>query len=155
MTSIVSYRKHTDAWTIYTLALPDNQADPAGGEDLRCTELATLDGVTYVAVPVGLTLPEQPEQITASVQQVELTPDLHDAIKQASPHCQFIAERVQSQIRARYTPEDEMYFARIGVGIALGEYTPQPGELERLRAHGAHVEACRMWGRDERAKLGL
>lgn len=155
MTSIVAYRKHYTALTVITLSLPDSQADPAGGEDLRCTELATLGDVTYVAVPEGLDLPEQPVEIVDSIEVVALTDEMRAAIKVASPHCRLITERIHDKIRAAYTAEDEMYFARIGVGIALDEYTPQPGELDRLRAYGEHVEACRQWGRDERAKLGL
>lgn len=155
MTSIVAYRKATDAWTTYTLALPDNQADPDGGEDLRCTELCTLDGVTYVAVPEGVTLPEQPAQIADTLQEVALTPELREQIKTASPHCAFIAERMQAQIRARYSAEDEMYFARIGTGVALSKYAFETGEEAALAEYGAHVEGVRQWGRAERAKLGL
>lgn len=111
--------------------------------------------MTYVAVPEALALPEQPKEIVDSIEVVALADELRAAIKTASPHCRLITERIQDKIRATYTAEDEMYFARIGVGIALGEYTPQPGELDRLRAYGAHVEACRQWGRAQRALLGL
>lgn len=155
MTRIIAYTKAQDAWTTYTLALPDNQADPAGGEDLRCTELCTLDGVTYVAVPDDVTLPEQPAQIADTVQAIALTPELREQIKIASPHCAFIAERMQAQIRARYSAEDEMYFARIGAGAALGVYQFEAGEKEQLLDYGAHIEAIRQWGRAERANLGL
>jgi len=48
-----------------------------------------------------------------------------------------------------------MYFARIGVGVSLGAYQFEPGEQEALLAYGAHVEACRQWGRQKRAELGL
>ena len=154
MTSIVSYRKATDAWTAYTLVTPDTQLD-AAGEELYCTELCTLDGVTYVAVPDAVTLPEQPAQIANTVTPVILTPELREAIKAASPHCQFITERMQDKIRARYSAEDEMYFARIGGGAALGVYEFEVGEKELLLAYGAHVESVRQWGRVERAKLGL
>lgn len=155
MPKIIAYTKTQDAWTTYTLALPDNQADPAGGEDLRCTELCTLDGVTYVAVPDGVTLPEQPAQIADTVTPVTLTPELRDRIKSASTHCQFIDARMQDKIRARYSAEDEMYFARIGAGVALGKYTLEPGEEAALTEYGAYVEGVRQWGRAERAKLGL
>lgn len=154
MTSIVSYRKATDAWTTYTLVTPDTQLDPAG-EEQYCTELCTLDGVTYVAVPDAVTLPEQPAQIAATVTPVTLTPELREAIKAASPHCQFIDACMQDKIRARYSAEDEMYFARIGTGVALGRYAFEPGEEVALTEYGAHVEAVRQWGRTERAKLGL
>ena len=154
MTSIVAYRKATDAWTTYTLATPDTQID-AAGEERYCTELCTLDGVTYVAVPDGITLPSQPAQIAGTVTPVTLTPELRDRIKSASTHCQFIDARMQDKIRARYSAEDEMYFARIGAGVALGKYTFEPGEEAALTEYGAHVETVRQWGRTERAKLGL
>lgn len=154
MTSIVSFRKATDAWTTYTIVTPDTQLD-AAGEERYCTELCTLDGVTYVAVPDGITLPEQPAQIADSIAVVELTPELRERIKASSPHCQFIDARMQDRIRARYSAEDEMYFARIGAGVVLGKYTFEPGEEAALTEYGAHVETVRQWGRAERAKLGL
>lgn len=155
MTSIVAYRKHYTAHTVITLNAPDNAFDPEGGEDLRCTELCTLDGVTYVSIPEGLELPTQPTEIEDSVRPAALTPELRAAIKAASPHCRLIDERMQEKIRARYSAENEMYFARIGAGAALGVYQFEPGEKDRLLAYGAHIEAVRQWGRDERAKLGL
>jgi hypothetical protein len=155
MSSIFAYRKHYTAHTVITLNVPDNAPDPEGGEDLRCTELCTIEGVTYVSVPDGLDLPGQPAEIADSVQVATITPELRAAIKAASPHCRLIDERMQDRIRARYTPEDEMYFARIGAGAALGVYQFESGEKERLLAYGAHVEAVRQWGRSERAKLGF
>ena len=150
-TSIVRYRKASDAWTIYQLQLPDSQGQD---DSIHCTELATLaDGYTYVSVPNGVVLPEQPEQIT--VEPVTLTPELREALKAASAHCALIAQRIEDKIRARYTPNDEQYFARIASGAALGIYTFEPGEHDALAAFGEHVEACRQWGRAERAQLGL
>lgn len=111
--------------------------------------------MTYVAVPDGITLPEQPAQIADTVTTVILTPELREAIKAASPHVQLITERMQDKIRARYSAEDEMYFARIGTGVALGKYTFEPGEEVALTEYGAHVEGVRQWGCAERAKLGL
>ena len=155
MSSIFAYRKHYTAHTVITLDVPDNASDPDGGDDLRCTELCTLDGVTYVSVPDGIDLPTQPAEIADSVKPAELTPELRAAIKSASPHCQLINERMQERIRARYTTEDEMYFARIGAGAALGKYAFETGEEAALTEYGAHVESVRQWGRAERAKLGL
>jgi len=132
------------------MALPDSQ----GVDDsVHCTELCTLGDVTYVAVPGGIVLPEQPAEIT--VAPVTLTPELRAAIKAASVHCAFIAERMEARIRSKYSLSDEAYFARIGVGAALGVYQFEPGEQDEMLAFGAYVEACRQWGRDERAKLGL
>ena len=150
-TSIVRYRKAFDAYTTYQLQLPDSQGID---DQVHCTELATLaDGYTYVAVPDGVTLPEQPAQIT--VEPVTLTPELREQIKAASPHCALIAERTEAKIRARYSINDEQYFARIASGAALGIYALEPGEHDALIAFGEHVEGCRQWARAERARLGL
>ena len=130
--------------------MPDNQ----GADDsLRCTELCTLDGTTYVAVPDGLTLPAQPPELT--VTPVVLTDELKAQIKAASPHVQLIYERTEALIRSKYSISDEAKFARIGVGAALGVYTFGLGEQDELMAFGAFVEAAREWGRNERAALGL
>lgn len=149
-TSIVRYQKISTPYTVIQMALPDSM----GVDDaLHCTELCTLDGVTYVAIPAGVTLPEQPPEIT--VLPVDMTPEMREQIKSASPHCALIAERMEARIRSKYSLSDEAYFARIGVGAALGVYQFEPGEQDELLAFGAYVEACRQWGRDERAKLGL
>ena len=116
-------------------------------------ELAELDGWHYVFVPDGVTMPEQHADI--QWQDVTLTDALKEQIKTASRPCQLIAEAMQQRIRAVYSVEDEQYFARIGVGAALGVYAFQPGEQDALLAFGAHVESVRQWGRDERAKIGL
>lgn len=104
-------------------------------------------------MPDGVTLPAQPPEIT--LEPVALTPELREQIKAASVHAQFIAERMVQKIRARYSIDDEMFFARIGVGAATGMYTPSAGELADTQAFGEFVESVRQWGRGERAKLGL
>lgn len=119
----------------------------------HCTELCTIDGTTYVAVPDGVTLPDQPAEIT--VAPVDLTPELREQIKAASVHCAFIAERMVQKIRAVYSIDDEMFFARIGVGAATGMYQPNAGELADMQAFGEFVETVRQWGREQRAALGL
>ena len=116
-------------------------------------ELAELDGWHYVFVPDGVTLPEQHAGI--QWQAVTLTDALNEQIKAASRPCQLIAEAMQQRIRSVYSVEDEQYFARIGVGAALGVYTFQPGEQDALLAFAAHVEGVRQWGRLEREKIGL
>ena len=150
MTSIVSYQKVITPVTTHTLKVPDN----TGVDDAaRCTELATVGDVTYVASPDGVTLPEQPSQIT--VTPVTLTDDLKAQIRDASPHCKLISERMIQKIRAKYTIDDEMFFARIGVGAALNLYTPSAGEHADMEAFGVFVEGVRQWGRAQRAALGL
>ena len=143
MPSTIAYRKTSDAWTTHELRLPDG-----------AVELATLGGVTYVSLPDGSALPtDQPAGL--AWEQVSVTPELKDALRAASPHCALINDRVQEQIRSRYTPEDEAYFARIGVGAALGAYEFEPGERDKLLMSGAYFEDCRAWGRQQRAALGL
>lgn len=150
MTTIYSYTKVLTEHSVIKMALPAQHRDD---DALTCVELCTLDGVTYVAVPTGAELPEQPAEITAV--EVVLTPELRNQIKAASSHCALIAERMEMRIRAKYSQSDEQYFARIGVGVALGSYEFEPGEQDALLAFGAHVEEARQWGRDERARLGL
>jgi hypothetical protein len=149
-TSIVKYTKAADEFTEIVMRLPDS----TGAEDeVHCTELCTIDGVTYVAVPDALTLPEQPPEIT--VEAVELTPELKAAIRAASPHCAFIDERRQLKIRALYSPDDETYMTRIGLKQALNAGQMSQSEGAALMAYNAHVEACIAWAKGERAKLGL
>lgn len=152
MPSIVSYQKHIDSIRTVEIRLPED----ATLLQRIGTELATIDGITYVSLPDGVTLPaNQPEEIAASIQTVTLTPALREAIKLASPHCQLINDRMIEKIRAVYSINDEMYFARIGVGAATGLYAPTTDEMQAMTVFGEFVESVRQWGRDERAKLGL
>ena len=148
MTTIFAYRKVQTEYTTIEMALPYEM-----DSENQCTELCTLEGVTYVSVPDSVTLPDQPAELT--ITEATITPELRDQIKAASPHCRLITERMEMRISSKYSLSDEQYFARIGVGAALGAYTFAPGEQDELLAFGAYVEAARQWGRDERAKLGL
>lgn len=145
---IYAYTKVETPYTTIQMALPYEM-----DAENQCTELCTLDGVTYVSVPDSVTLPDQPAELT--ITEATITPELRDAIKAASPHCALIAERMEARIRSKYSLSDEAYFARIGVGAALGVYQFDPGEQDEMLAFGAWVESARQWGHDERAKLGL
>ena len=145
---IYAYTKVSTPYTIIQMALPYEM-----DSENQCTELCTLEGVTYVSVPDSVTLPDQPAELT--ITEATITPELRDQIKAESPHCRLITERMEMRISSKYSLSDEQYFARIGVGAALGAYTFAPGEQDELLAFGAYVEAARQWGRDERAKLGL
>ena len=145
---IYAYTKVSTPYTTIQMALPYEM-----DSENQCTELCTLGGVTYVSVPDSVTLPDQPAELT--ITEATITPELRDQIKAASPHCRLITERMEMRISSKYSLSDEQYFARIGVGAALGAYTFAPGEQDELLAFGAYVEAARQWGRDERAKLGL
>ena len=141
MNSILRYKKLQDQYTTYQLQLPDS---PGQDDQIRCTELATLaDGYTYVAVPAGVTLPEQPGPIRGSIEAIDPLPDaLRDQIKAASPHIQLINERVRAAIAERYSLADE---------IKLLRTAPSP----EMQAYDDYAEECRAWGRAEKARLGL
>ena len=137
MTKIYKYQKVQDAYTTHCLVEPDYNLLET--ED-RITELCTIDGVTYVSVPDSIILPAQPEQIT--VEEVELTDELKESIKSASPHVQLINDRVVSKIREVYSLNDEIKMIRLSPS-------------EESTNYNEYVEACRDWGRTEKARLGL
>ncbi len=147
---IYSYQKVYTPYTVIQAVLPDSTWV---NDELHCTELCTLGGITFLSVPDGVTLPEQPTEI--ELKPVTLSPELREQIKAASPHAQLISERMIQKIRAQYSVDDEMFFSRIGVGAAAGMYTPTAGEMADMQAFGQFVESVRQWGRTERANLGL
>lgn len=157
MPSLIAYRKVIDSITTHTLRLPD--AEGTGAQRTAGQEIATLaDGRTIVKLDDGATLPEQqPAPIVDSIETLPkpLPEELRAEIRAASPHCRLIDAQMIEQIRSRYSVDDEMYLARIGVGTALGTYTPAPSELAALRDYQAWVEGVREWGRAQRSALGV
>jgi hypothetical protein len=139
MAKIYQYQKTSDAYTEYRVS----------GEGV--TELVTIDGITYLSVAGEL----PPHDSRLMVTEAVMTDDLRGWIKATSPHTLLIHQRMQEKIRQQYSLEDEAYFSRIGVGVALGAYTFQLGEQDAVLAYGAYVESVRQWGRDQRAALGL
>ena len=103
-----------------------------------------MDGITYVCLPDGAALPPgQPKEILSSIiENVTLAADQIAVIKLASPHVRLINQRVAAMIAAEYSLADEIKLLR----------TAPSAEFE---AYNAHTEACRAWGREEKAKLGL
>ena len=116
-------------------------------------ELATIGGKVYVYAPTGVSLPEQPQAINFT--EITVSDELLAQIKAASRQAQLISEEMIAKIRSKYTIDDEMYFARVGVGAANGMYQPSASELAELAEFGQFVESVRAWGRTERAKIGL
>ena len=149
-TTIYAYTKKQNAFTEIVMALPENQ----GPEDeTRATELCTISGITYVAIPDSMTLPEQPPEL--DIAPVTLTPELKAAIRAESTHCQFIDERRQAMIRSRYTAEDETGMTRMGLKQSLGVAQMTDDQKHRLFEYDGWVEHCLAWAKAERAKLGL
>jgi len=148
---IIAYRKHITDDITRELRLPES----AGHQPIG-TELATVDGVTYVFIPDGADLPEnQPPEISASIETVVISAVQRAQIKADSPHCWLISQRMVEMIRSHYSLDDEMYFARIGVGAATGLYSPTEQELQEMTVFGEFVESVRQWGREQRALIGL
>ena len=138
MPSILSYRKYIDALVTREINLPADENNQRIG-----TELATLDGVTFISLPDGVVLPtEQPVEIAETIQPVEMVSALRAAIADASPHVQLIRQRVAEKIASHYSTSDEIKLLR----------TAPSAEFE---VYNAFVEDCRQWGREEKAKLGL
>lgn len=145
MPTIYAYTKYITREVTRTLNVPDGS-----------TELCTIAGTTYVSVPTGATLPTaQPAEIKASITTPTLTPTQIEQIKAESPHTKLIAQQVIDQIRAKYSVNDELYLARIGIGASSGLYVPTASELQELKDFGVLAESARQWGRDQRALLGL
>jgi len=129
---IYQYQQATDQYTTHRISAPEGS-----------TELATIDGVTYIHTPDGAELPaEQPAEIAASIAPVKLTPALRNAISAASPHVALIRQRVAERIAAEYSVGDEIKLLR----------TAPSAEFE---LYNAYVEDCRAWGRAQKAALGL
>lgn len=140
MPTIVSYKKYIDPQITRMLQLPvDADHHPVG------TELATLaDGLTYVCLPDGVTLPTgQPEEIAVSIiNPAILAPELVAELKVASPHIRLINQRVVYAISERYTTADEIKLLRTAPSTEFNTYN-------------AFIEDCRAWGCAEKAKFGL
>jgi hypothetical protein len=138
MGTIVAYQKHIDTLTTKELNLPTDENNQRLG-----TELATVEGVTYVSLPIGVDLPEtQPAEVAASINVVTLNPALTLAISNASPHVKLIRQQVAELIAQEYSFADEIKLLR----------TAPSAEFE---AYNDYVEQCRQWGRDKKQAIGL
>lgn len=141
MPSLHAYRKLITSLNTFEIRLPESAPGQRQGQ-----EIATLtDGRTIVCLDDGATLPaEQPAQIAASIEALPspLPAELRAQIMDASPHARLINQRVVEKIRAQYSVDDEIKMLRIAPSA-------------ETTAWNDYVEACRTWGRAERAKLGL
>ena len=129
---------------------PDYEED-----EQRITELCTIGEDTYVHVPDGCVLPEQPFNIDVGMESVILTDELKAEIRALSPHVQLSYARLQERIRSKYSMEDEQYYTRISVGALAGTYEMQTDEPALIAEYQAWVEECREIARLERVALGL
>ena len=137
MPTIYKYKKVTDKFTTHSLAGPD---DPEREEQI--TELCTINGMTYVSVPDGITLPNQSSQVSGTLNTVLVSGELRKQIKDSSPHVRLINSRVVERIRQKYSLTEELKMQRL---------TPS----DESTIYYNYVEECRAWGETKKAKLGL
>ena len=69
---IYAYTKVSTPYTTLQMALPYEM-----DSENQCTELCTLEGVTYVSVPDSVTLPDQPAELT--ITEATITPELRES----------------------------------------------------------------------------
>jgi len=128
---IMRYKKIQDEYTTYRLIEP---------EDIKCTELCTLNNYTYVHVPEDVVLPTQHSQIT--IDEVTLTDELKAQIKSSSKRIKLINERVVIKIREKYSLNDEICMNRLR-------------DTQEFSDYNTFVESCILWGMQEKIKIGL
>lgn len=136
--------------TTITLVEPDYEEN-----EQRITELCTIGNDTYVHIPDGCVLPEQPFDLEVSMESIVLTNELREEIKALSPHIKLSYARLHERIRNKYSVEDEQYFTRISVGALSGAYEMQEDEPGLIAEYQAWVEESREIARLERVALGL
>lgn len=105
MPILYSYQKVTDEYTTYELMQPDyEQMAP---DAARMTELCTIANKTYVMVPDGVILPDQPKRISTSIKPVALTSSIKAKINKTSPHLILITKRITKNEDIKYTKQDK------------------------------------------------
>ncbi len=130
-----------------------HQPESENGDRLT-TELATLsDGFTYIAVPEGVVLPVQPEEIRP--EEVTLTEELREQIKRGSPHVRLINARVVERIRQRYTADDERKYTADTINNAVYGEPLSKTAIAKRDVYMQHRNDCVGWGKEQKALLGL
>lgn len=144
MATIYQYKKYIDDIKTVYINLP---------EDCGASELAVIDDITYVSVPEGVVLPEQPKEITVTA--TNLNTELKIKLRKESPHLKLIDKRFVEKLREKYSIDDELYFARIVSSFLLGSYVFESDEQGILTEYQNYVEDLRVWAKEQRANLGL
>jgi len=91
MGKIYKYRKVTDQYTTYNIVEPDYSEG-----DLKIIDLATIDGVSYVFMPDGVILPNQPKQVV--LEECIVDEALYNMIERSSSHTELINRRINDGI---------------------------------------------------------
>ena len=97
-----TYKKAIDQYTTYQMLLPE-----AGENEAQPFELGTIDGITYVVVPDGMILPQQPKQIAVKA----VVPDqaIIDKLSDVCPVIVLIRKRMLGlEPKTRLSKQDEL-----------------------------------------------
>lgn len=95
-----------------------------------------------MSIPKGSELDPQSEMIAGSVHIAVIDDELRERIIAASPHVALIQQRVRDKIAECYSVFDEIKLLRTAPS-------------EEFDIYNEHTEACRQWGREQKAALGL
>lgn len=83
-----------------------------------------------------------------AVEAVELTDELAVAIREKSDVVQMVNTMVVEKIREKYDVNKELELMR---RFTLNDLTVE----EEMKNYNTYVEACVLWGREEKAKFGV
>lgn len=125
---IISYKKQVTRETTRTIELCEGD-----------TELCTIDGVSYASVQDASAVID-PHNIGFKIEVVN--EELRENLCAQSPHVQLIQQRVRDKIAELYSVHDEIKLIRTAPS-------------EEFDVYSEHAEACRQWGREQKALLGL
>lgn len=96
-----------------------------------------------MSIPAGAAIDsEQHQSVLNTLDYPEMTDELIEQISAASTHVQLINSRVRDKIAEQYSVYDEIKLMRTAPSREFDVYNE-------------HVEACRLWGREQKALLGL
>lgn len=96
-----------------------------------------------MSIPAGAAIDsEQHQSVLDTLDYPEMTEELIEQISMYSTHIQLINSRVRDKIAEQYSVYDEIKLIRTAPS-------------EEFDIYNEHVEACRQWGREQKALLGL
>lgn len=111
MPTIYRYTPHVEAG-------PDGRQVRHITNDMEIVQLCRLDGQVYISVPDGITLPEQPPEIT--LEQVTMTPQLRARLK-ASASPVAVSKQITRQRIRNVVGDAEDQIADLEKRLAMAE----------------------------------
>lgn len=116
--------------------MPDLPSDSA-----QTVDLGETDGLSFVMIPDGATLPPQPKQVQDTLKVVVLTAKLADKFRAASPVLRLTEARMKgSATRVQYSKQDELTLLQVAAIL------PSAVDLSaKVITMDAHVTDFRAW----------